>query len=106
MGRDVVLKEQSDAKIISNGVSIIPMGRAPLMKIQNHTITVQHIRIDEPFPDSLYVFTSPEGMQQIATRAGLELDLTGQAAIDFRLKDLDGRDVSLSDFRGKVVLLI
>lgn len=34
-----------------------------------------------------------------------ELDLVGKPAADFTLKNLDGQDTKLSDFKGKVVLL-
>lgn len=39
------------------------------------------------------------------TSAQLEKSLAGSLAPDFTLRDLEGREVSLSDFRGKTVLL-
>ena len=76
----------------------------------NMAMTVTSQKLNEPIPDSVFVFTPPEGAKEIADfgppAPGLSLaDLRGQAAADFKLKSLDGKEYSLQGLRGKAVLL-
>ena len=48
---------------------------------------------------------SAQGQEQVAPPAGGVCDGSGKAAPAFTLKDMNGADVSLSDFKGQVVLL-
>jgi peroxiredoxin/outer membrane lipoprotein-sorting protein len=78
------------------------------------TYTYNVVKANEPLLESLFVFSPPPGSREVA-----ELSIPGAAsrpemgsgamigkeAIDFALKDLGGRDVSLKELRGKVVLI-
>jgi thiol-disulfide isomerase/thioredoxin len=86
-------------------------GPAPAKPMEmNMAMTVTSQKLNEPIPDSVFVFTPPEGAKEIADfgppTPGLSLaDLRGQAAADFKLKSLDGKEYSLQGLRGQVVLL-
>jgi peroxiredoxin/outer membrane lipoprotein-sorting protein len=56
---------------------------------------------------SLFVFQPPRGVKlvEVLDTPFKPADWRGKAAADFTLKSLDGNDVSLSGFRGKVVLV-
>ncbi|MFN8589483.1 MAG: redoxin family protein [Candidatus Eisenbacteria bacterium] len=59
-------------------------------------------------PDELYVFTPPEGTRRVARIGAQEMerpDHTGEPARDFTLAGMDGKRVTLSKLRGKVVVL-
>ena len=73
----------------------------------NQEVTVVSAKLDTSLPDSMFSFTPPEGSKQVADfkSAKIQTDLTGQAAADFKLKSLDGKEYSLQELRGKVVLL-
>jgi thiol-disulfide isomerase/thioredoxin len=74
----------------------------------NQAVTVLSQKLDAPVPDSLFTFTPPEGAKEVAEFKGpvkANADLTGQVAPDFKLKSIEGREFSLQDLRGKVVLL-
>jgi thiol-disulfide isomerase/thioredoxin len=74
-------------------------------------ITLRRATLDPVLPDTIWVFRPPAGSRQVAefTRPDPDADLsrafTGRPAIDFTLKDLEGRPHSLKSLRGKVVLL-
>jgi thiol-disulfide isomerase/thioredoxin len=74
----------------------------------NQAVTVLSQKLDAPVADSLFTFTAPEGAKQVTEFKGpvkANADLTGQVAADFKLKSIDGKEFSLQDLRGKVVLL-
>ena len=74
----------------------------------NMAMTVTSQKFDEALPDSLFTFTPPEGAKEVPEfkMPGVaNTDLTGKAAADFKLKSLDLKQYSLSDLRGKVVLI-
>ena len=78
----------------------------PTETIQTTTYSVA--RVNEPLPDSTFVFTPPEGAREVSELnmpGGKRPDLSGTEAKEFSLKDLDGREISLKDLRGKIVLL-
>ena len=61
-------------------------------------------------PDSLFVFTAPRGARRVDSEAAAKnlfnsVDLTGKDAVDFDLPDAEGKAVSLSTYRGKVVVV-
>jgi peroxiredoxin/outer membrane lipoprotein-sorting protein len=96
--RGVVLQQQTTLRMTSE--------QGPLTRVE--TLTFRRISLDQPVPDSLFVFRPPAGATRVERLAGLESeqnDLTGQAAADFSLTDLEGQRHRLSEQRGKVVML-
>ncbi len=94
--RNLILQEDSRAAIGSS-----PFGWPAEAR---HTITLTKARINQSLPDSLFVFTPPQGAQQVQV-LGSRSAPTGREAKDFTLEDLNGRPVRLSGLRGKVVIL-
>lgn len=82
-----------------------PGMRGPVQ--MNQAVTVVSQKLDAPVPDSAFTFTPPEGAKEVADfkSAKIQADLTGQVATDFKLKSVDGKEFSLQDLRGKIVLL-
>jgi len=76
---------------------------------QEETISFSRAVLDGPLPDSLWAFHPPEGVREVQQFSRSNEDLasvfTGKPAIDFTLKDLEGRSHSLKNLRGKTVLL-
>jgi outer membrane lipoprotein-sorting protein len=98
--RHIVLRES--LKIESSPIN-------PIDVKQTFIFTIA--KVNEPIPDSLFVFIPPEGAKEVKELSfpsfpgTTRTDLIGREAFDFTLKDLDGREVNLRDLRGKVVLL-
>jgi thiol-disulfide isomerase/thioredoxin/outer membrane lipoprotein-sorting protein len=78
---------------------------------QQEEVTLRRAMLDPALPDSLWVFRPPAGSREVAefTTGGRGPEtanpFAGKPAIDFTLKDLNGRAHSLKSLRGKVVLL-
>jgi len=74
---------------------------------QTETFEFTTVTLDQPLPDSLFAFRAPPDAKPVDQfNSGRQYeDLTGQAAGDFTLPDLDGHKHSLRDHRGSVVLL-
>jgi peroxiredoxin/outer membrane lipoprotein-sorting protein len=58
-------------------------------------------------PADFFTFTPPDGSHRVAALnlPGILEGFTGASAADFTLKDMDGQQVRLSDFKGKTVVL-
>jgi len=68
------------------------------------------IEIDPVFSDKDFAFLPPEGAEMVEKfgppdGTGSRGSLLGKAAPDFTLKDTEGNEAKLSDFKGKVVLM-
>jgi peroxiredoxin len=67
------------------------------------------IRVDGEIPDSVFAFAPPPGVRPVEVMGGAEAPdaarFVGQAAPAFTLRDVDGTEVRLADFAGRVVLL-
>jgi thiol-disulfide isomerase/thioredoxin len=68
--------------------------------------------VDADADDSAALATAPEPLVPVASHGGAADDQGGAcladakpASLDFTMKDLDGKDVALSSFKGKVILL-
>jgi len=76
---------------------------------QDETITFDRALTNPVFADSLWVFQAPPASREVsefnASRQDEAAAFTGKPAIDFSLKDLNGRSHSLKGLRGKTVLL-
>lgn len=48
----------------------------------------------------------PGAIRSVATADEKEKDKVEQTIYDFTVKDIDGKDVSLADYRGKVCLVV
>lgn len=72
------------------------------------TTRLKRARTEEGFPESWFVFHPPEGAREVVQfrppRLG-GMELIGQEAADFSLKELGGQEVRLRNLRGRVVLL-
>ncbi len=67
-----------------------------------------HLDVASGGPDSLYVFTPPAGSKRVARMGAPDReqpDHAGEPASDFSLAGMDGRKVTLSKLKGKVVVL-
>jgi peroxiredoxin/outer membrane lipoprotein-sorting protein len=77
------------------------------------TVNFTAVDLSGPFSDSIFAFTPQKGARKVvefslldsARPTPVSADFTGREAVDFTLKDLDGRTVNLRDLRGQIVLL-
>jgi peroxiredoxin/outer membrane lipoprotein-sorting protein len=71
------------------------------------TIDLKEAETRLPPANDLFSFEPPSSATEVATLnlPGERVLLTGKNAMDFELKDLQGAQVRLSSFRGKIVLL-
>lgn len=72
--------------------------------------TYSNLKINTTPAADVYTLKAPEGFKtrQVTADEGGSPELTvkaGDAAIDFALKDADGKEYKLADFKGKIVLL-
>lgn len=58
-----------------------------------------------PLESDMFEFTPPGNTREVEVLAARGSTLIGKPARDFKLKDLDGNEVALSELRGKVVLI-
>jgi peroxiredoxin/outer membrane lipoprotein-sorting protein len=58
-----------------------------------------------PLESDLFEFTPPANAREVDVLSQRGSSLVGKPARDFKLKDLDGNEVTLSELRGKVVLI-
>jgi peroxiredoxin/outer membrane lipoprotein-sorting protein len=95
--RHVVLRESTTI------VTKTPDGKPAMTMAQT---TLFHVtRMNEPVADSFFVFRPPDGAKEVKEFGVQDVDLSGQKAPNFGLRDLQGRLHSLTALRGKVVLL-
>jgi outer membrane lipoprotein-sorting protein len=98
--RSIVMRKMSEQTVISR-----PFNE----RIENNElITFSLVKVDESLPASLFAFTSPEGIQEVAQFAYNTYKppkLTGKAASTFVLKDLDGKSFDFESTHEKAVLL-
>ncbi len=94
--RFLVLRHEEHSKSLKNGV----------LTEQETRTDVKQAQVGTP-SESLFTFAPPADARQVEMLGipGEHVSLTGMSAKDFSLKDAQGTKVSLSDFRGKVVLL-
>jgi len=95
--RFLVLRHQELSKSIQDGIQF---------NIAN-VINLREAEIGSPPEADLFTFEPPKNATKVEA-LGLpseHVSLTGKPAIDFTLKALDGGKVTLSDLRGKVVVL-
>ena len=78
------------------------------------TVTILHkgAKINPMFAESVFTFKAPDGASEKPVNLNPEKksslrkkDITGKTALDFTLKDIDGKETKLSDCRGNVVVL-
>jgi peroxiredoxin/outer membrane lipoprotein-sorting protein len=69
------------------------------------TLNFKQADISNTPENDLFTFTPPEKAIQVQTLPGEQPDLTGRVATDFSLRSLESAKVTLSELRGKVVLL-
>jgi outer membrane lipoprotein-sorting protein/peroxiredoxin len=99
--RLIVIRKVSKQKFIS----LPPDERTETIGL----ITFSLVKVDEPLPASLFAFTPPEGIKEVAEfvyNTGYSpAKLTGKQAPTFALKDRDGKSFEFESTRGKTVLL-
>ena len=97
--RALVLQEMWDNKTDMMGVSFQ----------SRTTVAYRAIHIGQPVADELFSFTPPTNAKEVSelplTGTSARRALTGQPGPDFTLPALEGKKTSLSDFKGKIVLL-
>jgi peroxiredoxin/outer membrane lipoprotein-sorting protein len=95
--RFLVLRHMETAKMERNGVPIAVKA----------TLNFKHVDVATVPENDLFDFTPPEKSVEVQTLnlPGERPNLTGRVAQDFTLKSLDGAKITLSELRGKVVLL-
>jgi len=74
----------------------------------NQKLVKKNLKLDQPIPDSFFVFTPPAGSTETESLMGSTLpkaDLAGKDALAFDIKGLDGKSYSLAKLKGKPVLL-
>ena len=71
------------------------------------TLRIREIGTNATHPARFFTFTPPEGSRCVAALnlPGIREGFTGASAANFALKDIEGRQVRLSDFKGKTVVL-
>ncbi len=73
------------------------------------TVAYRAIHIGQPVADELFSFTPPTNAKEVSELplpgTSARRALTGQPGPDFTLPTLEGKKTSLSDFKGKIVLL-
>ncbi len=86
--------EQSGAKEVKRAVAIINYSK---------------INTEPKFADDQFAWTPPQNSSDVASQRNQEeasgKELAGQQAPEFQLTTLDGKTISLSELRGKVVVL-
>ena len=95
--RHVVLRESTTI------VTHTPDGKTGMTMAQ--TTLFHTTRMNEPVADSFFVFHPPDGAKEVKEFGPQDVDLSGQKAPNFGLRDLQGRLHSLAALKGKVVLL-
>jgi peroxiredoxin/outer membrane lipoprotein-sorting protein len=95
--RFVVVRHLEVARQTMNGV---------LVEVQINT-TWKEAEIKMPPANDLFSFDPPSNAAEVQALnlPGERVLLTGKNAMDFELKDIQGAQVRLSDYRGKIVLL-
>ncbi len=95
--RFLVLRAVQSSKMTTNGVDVLI----------RTTITTKDADIENTPENSLFSFTPPEKAVEVQTLnlPGDRPNLSGRVAKDFTLKSLEGSKTTLSELRGKVVLL-
>ncbi len=84
-----------------------------ITNVENAEVVVDYTKVNAKagFPETYFAWTPPEGAFNVREAAGAarpekpQSNLQGVPAPNFRLNTLDGRNVSLSQFKGKVVVL-
>jgi outer membrane lipoprotein-sorting protein/peroxiredoxin len=75
----------------------------------NGLITFSLVKVDESLPASLFAFTPPEGIKEVAefvyNNGYIPTKLTGKQALTLALKDREGKSFEFESTRGKTVLL-
>lgn len=94
----LVLQEMWDDKIDMMGI-----------EGKTHTkIAYKSLRINQPIADALFTFVPPPNATEVDTFSFLKASsgpLPGKPAPEFSLPTVEGKNASLSDFKGKTVLL-
>lgn len=83
-------------------------GPLPGFVEMNQRVTVASLKVNEPVPDSVFVFTPPAGAREVAEFSGpvrITPDPTGKPAADFTVKSIEGKEYTLQALHGKVALL-
>jgi peroxiredoxin/outer membrane lipoprotein-sorting protein len=88
------------------------------MRIESRSVviteSIENIRINQSIPSATFTIRLPANAKRVAKLPDLWMDLDlsrlpkrfeGKPAPNFTLNDRNGRDISLSDFHGKVVVL-
>lgn len=83
------------------------MSSAGFWSRMTENVRITEFRTHATHPRGFFTFTPPSGAQRVASLniPGIREGFAGARAGNFTLSDIEGKDVSLRDFRGKTVLL-
>ncbi len=104
-----IMKGQRTWELALSRRDHLPRRLRQVVHVRNDIITEEEwfdVKVNAPISNSVFVWTPPEGWKpwRLPSRAERLLK-PGTTAPDFTLSLVDGGKASLSDFRGKVVLL-
>jgi thiol-disulfide isomerase/thioredoxin/outer membrane lipoprotein-sorting protein len=111
---DAVMMSWIDKKLlvevleeINYSVKVPPTAGAAPVEYRSRILQVTHnLKVDQPVNGTLFAYTPPaDAREQAPQTAGNRVDLTGKDAPLFRGVSLDGKTYSLTELKGKPVLL-
>jgi peroxiredoxin/outer membrane lipoprotein-sorting protein len=98
-------------KVITDVSSVLKARNSPDVKLATFTIDYTTVTADASPAADLFAWVPPDGAKDIAKEAAPDETaeaaamLEGKAAPAFKLKDMEGKQISLADTKGHVVVL-
>ncbi len=84
---------------------VLPIPKSEISSGGQKTFLFSDWKLNPPVDDSIFEFNPPPGVQKIENKPPKD-PLLGKTAPNFTLTKLDGQQVTLSDFKGKKVIVL